>query len=61
MSRRDRATQPGAARNELPRVNPASRSYLNEVAQQIGRENAITSSGKPIPGSSFADKALASA
>ena len=40
---------------------PGKQILLNEVAQQIGRENAITSSGKPIPGSSFADKARASA
>jgi hypothetical protein len=53
--------EPGHTRNEPHRVHLASRSYLYVVAHESGRENAITSSGNPIPGSSFVDNAWASA
>lgn len=60
VSRR-KAWSSSSATNEPHRLNPESRSYLSELAQETGRENAITSSGNPIPGSSFSDKARASA
>ena len=44
MSRRDCATQPGAARNELPRVNPASRSYSTRL---LSKSAARTRSPRP--------------
>jgi hypothetical protein len=35
MSRRDYVLKPGVARDELPRVHPAEKAYLEEVADGV--------------------------